>query len=257
MKFGRLPRTYRPEIPHYSSLAMGASLSPPPISVDWSIGVNPDWGVHLNSELGDCTIAAAFNAMELWSAHGRASEITEPDAKVLQAYEEFCGFNPTDPTTDRGGVEQDVLARWLNRGMPIAEGPNGRSKLFAFVEVDPRNYDDVKRVVNDCGGIYIGTDIPHFLVDGPMPMLWDVNPGGDQNSAGGHAVWVTGYDATKLNFVSWGSGAYAMTWDFWDKFVEEAYAISGKWWVDATGKTPLGLPLADLEAAMVAMRQAA
>jgi hypothetical protein len=127
-KFGRLPRTYRSDIPHYSSFAMGTTLEPPPASVDWTTGVNPDWHTMLNDQLGDYTCAAAFHAMQLWSVHGRAIELTEPDAKVQQMYTEFCGYDPaakapdgTNPT-DQGGVEQDVLARWFSEGVPIAEG---------------------------------------------------------------------------------------------------------------------------------------
>jgi hypothetical protein len=258
MKFGRLPRTFDSRVPHYSALRMRLGTLPPsPASVDWTVGVNPDFGTMLNDQLGDCTIAAAFHAMQIWSAHGRSLELTEPDPKVLTTYEQFCGYNPSDPNTDQGGIEQTVLADWLSQGVPIAEGPNGRSKLIAFVEVDPRNHDDVKRVINECGGAYIGTNVPNYLVDGPMPMLWNVNPSGDQGSAGGHAVWVAKYNLDQLGFISWGSGAYAMTWEFWDAQVDECYALCHPWWVDATGKTPLGMTVADLEAAMSAMREAA
>ena len=185
-KFGRLPRIYQPKIPHYSALRMRlGALPPPPASVDWTVGINPDYGTMLNSELGCCTIAAAYHAMQTWSFRSRTAEITEPDTKVLEAYEEFCGYNPGDPRTDQGGVEQTVLGDWLSTGVPIAEGPNGRSKLLAFVEVDPRDHEDVMRVIDECGGIYIGTNVPNYLVDGPMPMLWDVDPSGDQGSAGG------------------------------------------------------------------------
>ena len=262
--FGCKPRTFRPEIPHYSSLRMRlGDLSPPPVSVDWTVGVDPNWGTKLNDVEGDCTIAAFYNAMQSWSVRGRGQEIIQPDSKVQQAYEESCNFNPNAPLqngvnpTDNGGVEQDVLAYGLNRGFPIIQGPNGRSKLIAFVEVDPRNHTDVMRVINNCGGIYIGTNIPNYLVDGPIPMLWATNPSGDNGSAGGHAVWVPKYDADQLGFVSWGSGAYAMTWDFWDAQVDEAYALCHPFWLAAGGQTPLGMTEAQLEAAMVAMKQAA
>jgi hypothetical protein len=254
-KFGRLPRTFNPAIPHYSSLRMGiVDLPPPPASVDWSIGVNPDWHEFLNDQLSDCTCAAAYHAMQLWSVHGRGKEITEPDAKAEQMYEEFCGYSPSDPSTDQGGIEQDVLTQWLNEGVPIAEGPNGRSKLIAFVEIDPRNHDDVKRVINECGGIYIGTNVPAYLVSGPIPMLWDVFKTGDNSSAGGHAIWGIKYDTNQIGFVSWGSGAYAMTWAFWDAEVDECYALVHPWWIESTGKTPLNMSVAQLDAAMQAIR---
>lgn len=255
VKFGRLARTYNPAVPHYSALAMGVRQPPPPPSADWTKGVDPNWSVMLNDQLGDCTCAAAYHAMQLWSAHGRTHELTEPDAKVLEMYREFCGYDPANPSTDRGGVEQDVLSRWYARGVPIAEGPNGRSKLRAFVEVDPRNHDDVKRVIADCGCIYIGFDVPSYLVAGSIPMNWGLNPGGDNSSAGGHAVIAPAYNSSVLAIVSWGSGNYRMSWSFWDRFVVECYALVHPWWIDAMGKTPLGLSLDALKAAMAGMRR--
>ena len=254
MKFGRLPRTFDSRVPHYSSLSLSvAPQLPPPPSVDWSKGVDPNWGTHLNDQIGDCTIAAAFNAMQLWSSHARTHELVEPDAKALAAYEEYTGYDPADPATDRGAVEQDVLTRWFRDGVPIKEGPDGRSFLRAFVEVDPRNHDDVKRVIAACGCVYIGFDVPAFLTAGPMPMHWDWLGSGDASIVGGHAVIAPGYDAAQLQIVSWGSGAYRMTWAFWDKFVVEAYALAHPWFIDATGKTPLGLSLDQLKAAMAAL----
>lgn len=254
-KFGRLPRAYNPAIPHYSSLRMRlGALPPPPVSMDWTVGLSPDWGVMGNDVHGDCTAAAGGHAMQLWSGRAQGKEVTVSDDDVLSFYSGSTGWNPADPSTDRGGVEQDVLSYWLNTGFPMPDGI--RSKLLAYIEVDPRNHDDVKRVIQDCGGIYIGTNVPAYLVDGPMPMLWNVNPSGDQGSAGGHAVWCSKYDANKVGFVSWGSGAYAMTWDFWDAQVEECYALVDPLWIAAGGATPLNMTAAQLEDAMSAMREA-
>lgn len=255
MKLGRLPRVFRPEIPHYSALAMGASLPPPPETVDWTKGVNPNWGIMLNDRLGDCTCAAAYHAMQLWSTQGRKHELTEPDSKVLAMYEEFCGYNPANPNSDQGGVEQHVLTQWLNKGVPIIEGPNGRSHIKAFVEIDPRNHNDVKRAINDCGCAYIGFEVPNYLVSGPIPMVWD-RSNGDQGIAGGHAVIVTGYTSSYLQVVSWGSGNYRMTWGFWDQWVDEVYGLAHPWWFETMGRTLLGMSLSQLESAMAAMRKA-
>ena len=48
-----------------------------------------------------------------------------------------------------------------------------------------------------------------------------------------------------------------MTWDFWDAQVDECYALVHPFWIAAGGKTPLGMTTVQLEAAMVAMKQAA
>jgi hypothetical protein len=256
MKFGRLPRTRDPRVPHFSAMIAGMTLDPVPEAVDWTVGMPTDWGQMLNNELGCCTCAAAYHAMQLWSQHARQFEITEPDAKVLQMYEEFCGYQPGHPDTDQGGVEQEVLARWFNPGVPIVEGNGGRSRLQAYVEIDPRQHDDVKRAINDCGCVYIGFNVPQFVADSTSAEKpWDVVPGQDETIVGGHAVIAPGYDADGLRIVSWGLATYRMTWAFFDRFVDEAYALSHPWWVDAKGTTPGNLTIEALNAAMAALRE--
>ena len=56
--------------------------------------------------------------------------------------------------------------------------------------------------------------------------------------------------------ISWGA-LYKMTWAFFSAFTDETYAIADPTWIAATGKTSLGLALADLEAQMQALREAA
>src|SRR5579863_1775685 len=97
LKFGRLPRTFDSRVPHMSALVMRAALPPPPLAVDWTANRPVTWGMMLNDQLGDCTCAAAYHAMQLWSSYGRLQMLTEPDARVEQMYEEFCGYDPTNP----------------------------------------------------------------------------------------------------------------------------------------------------------------
>jgi len=53
--------------------------------------------------------------------------------------------------------------------------------------------------------------------------------------------------------ISWGQ-YYTMPWAFFEKFVDEAYAIADPEWITKKGKTPGGLTLAQLEAAMKALK---
>lgn len=253
LMLGRQARTFDPRVPHLSSLAMKCGLAPPPAAVDWTINMPQDWGMMLNDRLGCCTCAAAYHAMQLWSKLGRPTELTEPDSKVLQCYEELCGYNPDDPSTDQGAVEQSVLSQWLKRGVPIVEGPNGRSHIKAFIEVDPRHHNDVKRMIADCGLVYVGMNIPQYIADNMSAADWRIIPGGDGTSVGGHAVICPKYDEHTIHFVSWGLVTYNMTWDYWDAYVDECYALAHPWFITATGKTPGGLTYEELDAAMSAI----
>jgi hypothetical protein len=252
-RLGRLPRAFDQTIPHISSLMMTAVRPPmPPPSVHWTDGLDiTDYGMMLNNQLGDCTIAAAYHLMQIWSGHGRGLILTEPDNFVGQAYRELAGYDGT-PATDKGAIEQDILHKWLTRGVPIAEGTvenpaPGRSRILFYAEIDKRMRMDVCRSINDCGGVYIGFDVPAWLMEtDPLPPVWNVRAENNQ-IVGGHAVCLTGYDFSSFTFdlISWGK-PYKMDFAFFNEYVMEAYAVSHPWFINATGKTPLGKSVDEL-----------
>ena len=246
---GRCPRAFDQTIPHMSSLRMlKRSVPSIPAEVHWlrDIGLR-DWGMMNNNRLGCCTLAAAYHMMQVWSHYGRGKVLTETDEYVEQAYRELAGYDGT-PATDNGAVEQDILRKWLNKGVPIAEGTAedprpGRSHIVFYGEIDVRNLDDVKQAIHDCGGVYIGFNVPAWLMEeNVLPETWDVEAGRNSTIVGGHAIGLHGFDNSEETFdlLSWGS-EYKMTYEFFRRNVDEVYAVANKWWFDATGKTPLGL----------------
>jgi len=255
-KLGRLHRTYDPRIPHMSALVAGQTLPPPPASVDYTKDMPANLGMMLNDSLGDCTCAAVYHAIQVWTfnATNGAGMVTAPDPDVEQLYIRACGYNPRVSGEGPGGNEQHVLTYLLRNGAPY--GPNAQSthKIAAFIEVDPRNTDDVKRTINECGVSYIGFNVPQFIVptNGPPPAVWDVQDT-DTTIVGGHAVVLAGYTAAGARLISWGQ-YYTMTWAFFAKYVDESYAIADSSWIGSGGKTPGGLTLAELELQMKALK---
>ncbi len=127
-------------------------------------------------------------------------------------------------------------------------------RIAAFVEVDPRNTNDVKRAIYHTGFAYIGLSVPAFLMDGAPPAVWDVNPDGDNTIVGGHAIILPGYDDQSVfDLVSWGA-KYKMTPAFFNEFVDEVYCLADLAWITAKGMTPGGLTLTQLEVQMAALR---
>lgn len=247
MKFGRLPRKHDERVPKFSTMIADKQLPPPPLAVDWSVGMPKDFGMMLNDRLGDCTCAAVYHAVQVWSYNSTKAEITEPDADVLMLYERACGYDPSNPSTDQGGVEQDVLTYLINHGYPFN---NGTEQLSAFVEIDVTKLDDIKRTIFDCGVCYIGFNVPDTLnSDGNA---WHTTT--SDNIVGGHAVVIVGYDQDGLICISWGQ-RYRMTWGFFAKYCDEAYALIDPEWVTAVGTTPGGLSLVELETAVTALKQ--
>lgn len=255
-KLGRMPRSFDPRVPHLSAVLAGKQPLPPPPSVDWTANMPRQFGMMLNDTLGDCTCAAVYHARQVWSFNASGNEITEPDADVEELYVEACGYNPKAPGEGPGGNEQHVLKFLLNKGAPVGTGGQSRDKIAAFVEVDPRNTDDVKRTINECGVAYIGFNVPQNIMppNAPSPAVWTVDPANSQ-IVGGHAVVLPGYDSVGPKVISWGS-LYTMTWQFFATFVDEVYAIADRAWIGAKGTTPGGLSLADLETQMSALKEA-
>ena len=254
-KLGRLHRTYDPRVPHLSALLAGKTLTPPPPSVDYTTGMPANLGIMLNNTLGDCTCAAVYHAMQVWTFNGSGTMVTQPDPDVEKLYIKACGYNPKAGGEGPGGNEQHVLTYWLKTGAPI--GPKGTSteKIAAFVEVDPRNVDDVKRTSNDCGVAYIGFNVPQSIMppNQPPPSVWQYDPS-DSNIIGGHAVVLPGYDSQGPKVISWGQ-YYTMTWEFFAHFVDEVYAIADANWIESKGTSPAGLTLAQLEDQMQALEK--
>jgi hypothetical protein len=186
----------------------------------------------------------------VWTYNALLAMQTPPDPAVLALYEGACGYNTADPSTDQGGVEQDVLTYWMKTGF------NGR-ELTAFVEVDPSKPEDVRRTIADCGVAYIGFDVPAFLENGltAAGSVWDVNPSADQTIVGGHCVVLCGYDAAgNYVVISWGN-FYTMTPAFFAAFVDEAYGLIDGDFVEANGTTPAGLSIAQWQVQMQALQE--
>ena len=239
---GRLPRAHDPRVPHLSALLAGKTLPPPPAQVDYTKGMPQTLGMMMNDTLGDCTCAAFYHALQVWSFNANASKHksieTEPDGDVEKLYELACGYKPSQGGEGPGGNEQHVLKYLLTKGAPM--GPNGQTvhKIDAFVEVDPRHVDDVKRAIHNCGVAYIGFNVPQYIVPatGQPPAVWDVE-NSNTNIVGGHAVVLAGYTASGARVISWGQ-YYTMTWAFFAKYVDETYAIANSTWINGGGKTP-------------------
>ena len=254
-KLGRLHRSYDARVPHLSALLAGQTLPPPPPSVDWTHSMPSKLRMMLNDKLGDCTCAAVYHALQVWSSNANPPIDTEPDVDVEQLYILACGYNPRVGGEGPGGNEQHVLAYLLRHGAPTGPEGKNRHKIAGFVEVDPRNIDDVKRTINNCGVAYIGFNVPQYIVPNPPavpPDVWDVQRN-DNQIVGGHAVVLAGYDAAGARVISWGQ-YYTMTWDFFSAYVDEVYAIADQTWIETKGTSPGGLTLAELEAQMQALK---
>jgi len=211
----------------------------------------PDFGMFLNDELGDCTVASYYHARQIWTFYGQGIEVTEPNSDVERMYIEACNYNPLFGGPGEGGVEQDVLNYLLNTGAPVGPLGQNRDKILAFIEIDPTNTDDVKRCIYECGVAYIGFPVPsNVSYDNPV---WDFIPSAKM-TGDGHAVVLAGYDENGAIAISWGK-LFTLTWAFITNMVDEVYAIADRSWIMAKGTTPAGMSISQLENLMQALKE--
>lgn len=222
-------------------------IPPAPPSANWSCGVS-DWGMLDNDRLGDCTIAGAIHAVMVWAKNLNVP-VSFTDRTAIQYYSKWCGYNPSNPASDQGGILLDIVNDWKAQTL-------NNFGLAAFTSVNPQNIEHVKQAINLFGGLYIGVALP---LSAQGQSEWDVistigwftrlfsgQAGGntDPGSWGGHCVYVVGYDEETVTVITWG-GLLKMTWAFWRTYVDECYALLSPTWVGAKG-SPLGLNMAQL-----------
>jgi hypothetical protein len=212
-------------------------LPTPPADLDLASAV-PEWPMYANDRVGDCTTAAAAHMIEAWTAptRGRAVELAE--RAVLAAFDEVKQVDPV--TGEDGAVELDVLRLWRKRGI-------GGHRIGAFVRVPVRDHGLVRDAAFLFGGLYIGLELP---LSAERQQTWDwthrLDGPAKPGSWGGHAVDVVAYDVDTLTVVSWGR-LQKLTWAFWDRYVDEVYAVLSVDFLDEAGRAPNGFDLAGLK----------
>jgi hypothetical protein len=234
----------------------GAEQAPLPAALSWLHGMPANLGMMLNGptpgdpaalQLGCCTVAGLAHARQVWSFNATGQMITLPDASVLDLYEQGCGYVLNDASTDQGGNEQALLTFCQQTGIPTPAGPD---KLIGFVELDVRNRDDIKRAIAEGGVVYLGINIPEAWCSAPIGSIWDET---SSPAEGGHCIIGAAYDTQYVYVVSWGI-VWTLTWAGFTQVCDEAYLLADRAWIEATGKTPFGMALPDLQAAMAALK---
>lgn len=233
---GKLAPQLDPRTLRLASYLQPRDVPAPPPRRDWAEALPLNLESYRNHEIGDCTVAAAAHHMQTWTAqHGVERVATERD--VLEAYRAVSGYDGR-PETDRGADMLTVLKHWRRTGV-------GGHKVRAFVKLDHDDELQVRIAINLFGGVYTGAMLPRAAQD--LRTIWDVPQArliGDHapGSWGGHAMACVGYSRIGPCFLTWGRRKWA-TWQWWQAYVDEAYAVISDDWV-ADGKVaPNGFDL--------------
>ena len=215
----------------------------PPATVDYS-GFSPI-GMLGNDTVGDCVFAADGHVVMQNTFYGQHAEYVVSTEQALAAYSQVTGYDPSDPNTDQGALVQDGLDYLRKTGF-------GGHKIAAFAQADVSNMTEIKNAIAEFGSVDIGFNFPaSAMTQFNSGKPW--TPVAGSPIEGGHCVTVTGYTDAYLTVITWGQ-TQKMDYSFWNKYVEEAWAlVSQDWWNAASGKDPEGVDLAALGAQWAAL----
>lgn len=219
-------------------------LAKAPASIHYAqkiVDAKASFPMYGNDRLGDCTAAAEGHQEQVWSFNAGAPR-TPPESVVEAAYYR------TGDGTDDGRYLDEMLADWRKVGLGAGSAP-----ILGYAKVTLSSHAEVKAASWIFGGLYIGLGLP---ISAQSQKTWKVVPGTGQAekpySWGGHCVDVAGYTSEYVNVVTWGA-ILQMTWGFWDKYVDEAFALVSPDWLEATKIAPSGVNLAALKADLAAL----
>jgi hypothetical protein len=244
VRLGKRPGTVQDE----RTLRFAALATPelPAPTKTWRIAkAFHDWPMYGNDRYGDCG-SASLNGHRViaqeWSASQRDPLGPPTEAQVVDAYWRITGG------IDSGIYLIDGLkdARRFGVGRENDGTPH---TITAYARVDHANRDEVRTAARLFGGLYLGLALPETAereIAADKPWAATTGPGSELYSWGGHAVWLIEYDERRARVATWG-GEQWMTWAWWDRFVDEAWAVVSEDQFNRLGRTPQGLDVPALE----------
>jgi hypothetical protein len=189
----------------------GVLPTPPQTVTDYKEVVS--WPMFGNNKYGDCTMAAAAHAIQLWNAATKQSDPVPSQLAVVSEYFKLTGG------ADSGLVEANVLKTWRTSGL-------WGNQIVGYAPVNVHDQNLLQLAVYLYGLAYIGIQVPanaetQFKESEP----WTLVPGWQsQKIMGGHAVPIVGYDQQYLYVVTWGE-IQPMAYDWWRVYGDEAWAV--------------------------------
>jgi hypothetical protein len=235
LKLGKLPARVDSRTLKLNMFLNVPALPPLPESFDMDNHLNVNIPLNMlgNDKWGDCVIVGRAN----WTLRAEAFE----QQKVLNITTQECldeywkeegwsapkkkkciiqwGMTPTNPP-DNGLNMLDSLKEWRKDGWTTSENTY---TIHAFAAINIKNHEELCYATYLLNGGYIGFQVPSSAITQfNFGQTWTVVPG--SSIEGGHCVYIVGFNQTGPVCVTWAK-KQQMTWEFFDKYCDEAYAI--------------------------------
>ncbi len=239
MKLGRVQSINDPRTLHLADYVAIASLPvPPPMEM---LETTTTWPMLANNQFNCCTSAAAGHMVHHWTAANQQG-VFLTDADIIRAHAQLTGDRLMD------GVSMlNALKYWRKNGI-------GNHRVHSFVKAHGRKADELRGIVHLFGSAYVGLDLPKFAVAGD-PSGWPAIPWAIPNAVSpddaapqlenGHCVTAVGYGEEGVYVVTWGA-LKVMSWDFFNRYNVELYAVLSTDWVCGNKVSPSGFDMTSL-----------
>ena len=180
-----------------------------------------DKHVFGNDLYGDCVTAQHAHQEYRFQYYQQGVQITIRDSDVINQYHKENGGGSA------GLSMLSSLNIWRQDGFRIDDKIY---KIHAFATLDWKNHDQVKLGCMIFNGVAFGMQVPKSAMDQTNAVKPLTAVQSDGGILGGHAVyklkWLKIIDLNVIGpvCITWGI-EQQMTWEFWDKYVDEAYVI--------------------------------
>jgi hypothetical protein len=226
-RFGRNPSPPDNRTLRLADYAPPDRLPTPPDKVDPTVRYRPPYSAKGNDRYGCCVFSSIANLREHWMAqNGGDKRFT--DKEVIDLY---LRYSPRD----NGYNVLESLKKWRSDGF-------WSDHLWYFASVDMTNLLQVRQTIAFFGGLHTGAMIPRKWMS---TTIWQM----DGRGVYGHSMAAIGYDKENILVRSW-PRLYLVANDAWMRYFDEGYAIVDAEQFNADGKTPEGLDLPALAAAV-------
>jgi hypothetical protein len=246
-KLGKLEPKHIVSTPAFGDYLDKATTWPSVKAQGWEYA--PDLGpmeMLGNDQYGDCAEAGAMHLIQAQTANaGRPLHGTL--AQTLDLYSEVTGFKQNDPDSDQGTCLLDLLRYWKSTGITVtnAQGQPVVHKILGWASLDLSSIAQVRYANFLFGGTYLGIQCPQSAEDDTSN--WTDVP--NSPVIGGHCITGVGQGAAGGHIISWGL-SIPFSWAFFLRRADEGYVVVSPEWVNAQGKSPSGLDLNGLLAAL-------
>ncbi len=209
------------------------------------------WGMLANDKIGDCVIAMMLHSIEDFHLDAGTPPPAFTDADAISIYSAITGYNPNDPSSDRGTDEGAAMRYWEHPGLQSTD--NGSHTIVATVAVDPSNLNECRIAIDEFIDLQIGIALP---ISAQGETEWTVVGDGKTGhsapgSWGGHGIPYREYDAATFKCVTWGA-ELLLTVPFHQDYAQEAHVVVTQEMLNKQGVGPSGVAwdelIADIKA---------